>query len=745
MPRIKSNIIALTIFILNLLSLDFSAQKYGFERVDSVIVTVGGGQMDFPWVGGINAAQFSTIHLNNDTIEDLFIFDRTGNKVLTFINSGIGSGYVYAPEYESQFPALKSWALLRDYNCDGKKDIFSYVTGGIGVWENTSSGGVVSFVNVSNNGTTPYVISNQYGNYVNLYVSRSDIPDINDIDGDGDLDVLTFGVIGSRVEYHKNLSVEEGYGCDSLYYELKNECWGHFMETGFGTNTAVLFDTCSVVISDPQKGSAVLKHAGSTLLSLDLNNDGVKDLVLGDVSFNNLVALTNDNLGVNMNTSFLSQDTAFPSNTLSVEMQIFPGSFYEDADNDGVKDLIVSPNSDNETENHESVWRYKNFGTNALPIFSYMQNNFLQDEMIEKGRSAFPILFDYNNDGLTDLFISNFGFFDMSAPDNYRSQLALYQNVGSAIFPEFELVSDDFQSLSVLGLGKGIYPAFSDMDNDGDVDMICGTHDGYIHYFMNTSGSLNSMNFVLMAPQLQDDNSIPIDVGYAAKPCLFDIDGDLDYDLIIGEENGNLNYYENMGSESSYAFRFRTETFGEIDVSEWWTTIGNSIPVLFKDTMNETQMFVGTENGAVYHYDNIENNLAGTFNTVDTLIANINIGPNAAPAIGDLNSDNYPDMILGTKRGGLSLYMGNPNFISTFEEFVAENMFKVYPNPTTGLLSVLNPFNATLRYQVFSSIGKLVQSGEVKNLLDFSNLNAGMYFLLLNKDDVSEVLRFIKN
>ena len=721
MPRIKSNIITLTIciFLLNLLSLDLSAQKYGFERVDSVTITVGGLQLDYPWAGGINAAQFSTIHLNNDTIEDLFIFDRTGNKILTFINSGIGSGYVYAPEYESQFPALESWALLRDYNCDGKKDIFSYVSGGIGVWENTSSVGVISFVNVSNNGTTPYVISNQYGNYVNLYVSKSDIPAINDIDGDGDLDVLTFGVIGSRVEYHKNLSVEQGYGCDSLYYELKNECWGHFMETGFGTNTAVLFDTCTVGISDPQKGGSVLKHAGSTVLSLDLNNDGVKDLILGDVSFNNLVALTNDNLGVNMNTSFLSQDTAFPSNTIPVDMQVFPGAFYEDVDNDNIKDLVVSPNSDNESENYNSVCAIIRIMVRTpflcLDIFKMIS---MQDQMIEKGRSAFPVLFDYNNDGLTDLFISNFGIFDMSVPDNYRSQMALYQNVGSASFPEFQLVTDDFQGLSGLGLGTGIYPAFSDMDNDGDVDVICGTHDGYLHYFMNTSGSLNSMNFVLMAPQLQDDNSIPIDVGYAAKPCLFDIDGDLDYDLIIGEENGNLNYYENMGTQSSYAFRFRSETFGEIDVSEWWTTIGNSIPVLFKDTMNETQLFVGTENGAVYHYDDIENNLAGTFNAVDTLVANINIGPNAAPAIGDLNSDNYPDMIVGTKRGGVSLYMGNPNFISTFEELVAENIFKVYPNPTTGLLSIVNPFNASIRYQVFSSIGQLVQSGEVKNLLD---------------------------
>ncbi len=75
-------------------------------------------------------------------------------------------------------------------------------------------------------------------------------------------------------------------------------------------------------------------------------------------------------------------------------------------------------------------------------------------------------------------------------------------------------------------------------------------------------------------------------------------------------------------------------------------------------------------------------------------------------------------MIVGTKRGGVSLYMGNPDFISTFEELVAENIFKVYPNPTTGLLSVVNPFNASIRYQVFSSIGQLVQSGEVKNLLD---------------------------
>lgn len=729
--------------ILSLACSTVSAQKYGFERIDSVNVDVAGTLLEYPWAGGINSGQFSTIDLNNDGVEDLFIFDRTGDKVLTFVKQG--ADYVYAPEYESSFPELFSWAILRDYNCDGKKDIFTYVSGGIGVWENTSSGGDVSFVNVSDNGVTPYVISNQYGNYINLYVSKSDIPDINDIDGDGDLDVLTFGVIGSRVEYHKNLSIENGYGCDSLYYELKNECWGHFLETGFGTNTAVLFDTCTVAISNPEKEGEVLKHAGSTMLSLDLNDDNVRDLIIGDVSFTNLVALTNDNTGVNMNTSFVSQDTLFPSNTVSVDLQIFPGSFYEDVDNDNVRDLIVSPNSDNETENAESVWFYKNFGTNSLPTFNHVQNDFMQEKMIEKGRSAFPILFDYNGDGLVDLFISNFGYFDLSAPDNYRSQITLYKNVGSAAHPSFELITEDFASLSSLGLGKGLFPTFSDLDNDGDIDMICGTHDGFIHYFANTSGSLSAMNMVLIAPQLQDDNSVAIDVGYAAKPFLFDLDNDLDFDLVIGEENGNFNYYENVGSQASYLFRLQTETFGDIDVSEWWTTIGNSVPYLFRDTLGETQLFVGSEMGYVFHYNNIDNNLLGVFNEQDTMVANLNIGPNSSPTLGDLNGDSIPDLVLGTKRGGVGLFMGNSDFISsTVELSLSKKLITLYPNPTKGMVIIENPFNTLLEYQIYNHLGKLVENGKALNTLSLNKFNSGMYFVVLRNDDFIQTIKVIK-
>ena len=196
-------------------------QNTFFSKVDDVEVIENSSALSSPWMGGINAAQFSTIDVNNDNLEDLFIFDRTGNTISIYINTG--SDYIYSSEYADKFPDLQYWALLRDYNQDGKKDIFSYVSGGIGVWLNTSNGSQLSFTqqtftNYTTNTQDPYVLSFQFGNQTNLFVSKVDIPDINDIDGDGDLDVLTFGVLGSRVEYHQNLSVDLGYGTDTVSY-----------------------------------------------------------------------------------------------------------------------------------------------------------------------------------------------------------------------------------------------------------------------------------------------------------------------------------------------------------------------------------------------------------------------------------------------------------------------------------------------------------------------------------------------
>ena len=191
-----------------------------------------------PWTGGFNSAQISKIDLNNDQIEDLFIFDRSCNKVITFLS--INNEFIYTPQnMKINFPSnLSNWVLLRDFNNDGKKDIFSYVSGGIGVWKNTSNFNDISFTPLhffqsSINSFVSYLLSYQYNNDYNIYVVSSDIPSISDIDNDGDLDILNFGVQGSRIEYHQNLEVELGLPLDTLIFEMKNSCWGILVNLDF--------------------------------------------------------------------------------------------------------------------------------------------------------------------------------------------------------------------------------------------------------------------------------------------------------------------------------------------------------------------------------------------------------------------------------------------------------------------------------------------------------------------------------
>ena len=93
-------------------------------QANDILVIDGSDTLTNPWTGGFNAVQISKMDLNFDSLEDLFVFDRTGNKITTFINNG--STYSYAPEYEQLFPqSLSDWVLLRDYNNDNKKDIFA--------------------------------------------------------------------------------------------------------------------------------------------------------------------------------------------------------------------------------------------------------------------------------------------------------------------------------------------------------------------------------------------------------------------------------------------------------------------------------------------------------------------------------------------------------------------------------------------------------------------------------------------
>jgi len=702
------------VFLTLLLSLNGYSQ-INLKRDTSIKVYENGIQYHSAFAGGINSGQFSEIDLNLDGLKDLLIFDKSGDRINPFLN--INGEYVYAPKYRLNFPKVKDWMLLADYNCDGKNDIYTYSTGGIAIYKNISSA-VLEFTLIDT-----LVMTNLGPNTQNIFISGGDIPAISDIDYDGDLDILTFGITGGFIEYHKNMAIELNGNCDTIAFERAEECWGLFYE---GLNSYILNCPncqCPSIINNINHKQ---KHGASTLLALDIDNDNDKDLILGDDTYRNLNLLING--GDNQNAVMVSVDTVFPknfNNTLEVNIDVFPSCFYLDVTNDGKKDLIVSTNSEY-AENFESCWLYENLGQNNNPDFNFITKNFLQAEMIDLGTSAFPTFFDYNNDGLLDLIVGNYGYNDISNPDPISS-LALFENIGTNNIPEFDLKDRNWQNISSINLNisqnipaYSLSPTFGDLDGDGDKDMILGDEAGLIHYFTNQSG-----NFTISSPNYQN-----IDVGNIAQPQIVDVNRDGLLDIIIGEQDGTINYCPNSGTNTNAIYDTIIENWGGIDIDQSIISSGFSSPKLI-DSSGTYQLFVGSYSGKIYQYNNIDGNLDGQFTELNS--NNIWDGGKSAIAISDINSDGDIDMIVGNLAGGIS-YFSSDSLLTNSMNLTIQNKndLIVFPNPVKNQITITSKYNGEVYiYDLFGEVvyneKKYSFEKKIKNI----RLQNGMYFINL--------------
>jgi len=704
---------------------------------NSVVVSKDSVSLTNPWAGGLNSPQFSVIDLNNDGKKDLVAFERDFyGSVKAFINTGDNGeiSYKYFPEYEIYFPPMRNWMLLRDYNCDGREDIITSVPGGIRVYRNDPGpGNSISFTLV-----TPILQTFGLNGVTPLYVAPPDIPSISDVDGDGDLDILAFNVIGNTLEYHKNLSIENNGNCDELDFELRNACWGYFSEDG-NNNTVTLFDTCEVNVANPEKDG---RHPGSTVLAIDLTGSGVKDLLIGDITFNNLVMLENG--GTLTGSVMVDQNTSFPAGPDPVDITVFPAAYHLDVDNDGVKDLLVAPNNPNTSENYDNIWLYLNKGSQIEPDFIFEQDDFLQDGMIDLGEGSYPVFFDENADGLTDIVAGSYGYFEETA--SYSSRLMLLRNTGTDEMPEFEIVTDDFAGTGVFNF-EGAYPAFGDLDNDQDMDMLLGDEEGKLHFFENTAGPGNPADLQLTAP-----NYFDIDAGQSAKPMVFDVNRDGLPDLLAGERSGTIRYYENTGSPGNPEFSSEPtiEELGGIDVMPECCT-GYSAPFMTYDSLGNTILYVGSEQGWLYLFNNIDNNLSGDFNLVDSLYLNgVNVNVNGL----DINADGRLEFVTGKLSGGLGLlkYGIPPNL--GVDQFRSEKPgLRIYPNPARDFINIeLSGQTISIKVQatIFDMMGKTVYSEEYTGSyrgfsIDVSSLEPGIYALNIHYDGQVLSGKFIKS
>jgi len=734
--------------------------QFNFEHQDSIIVNKNGETLEFPWAGGLSYAQFSDIDFDFDGDLDLFVFDRSSDNIRVFLQKELGGIKYYELSYNAAafFPSdVRYRATMIDYNQDGKNDLFCYGIGGIKVYKNVGDAINGLQWEVAKN----LLYSDNWGANLNLYVSSADIPAIVDVDGDSDIDVLSYHIGGQHLQYHKNMSMEN-YGIpDSLEFVLMNECWGTFRED-VNTNSLFLNDNTPPCTQGnlPNAESPTQnpnqeklkpteqtpKHAGSTILALDYDNNGVKDLVLGDVSFGNLNLLINGGTNVNTNSPMISVDPLFPSNSTPINLEIFPAGFYVDVDFDGMKDLIVGTNAKNVSENETSILFYKNTGTNALPNFIFQTNAFLQEEMIEHGTGSSPVIVDLDNDGKKDLFVSN--FFRHLPLQLREGSIAYYKNTGSVNDPEFTFIDYNFLNLNQSGYGIKMQATFGDITGDGLKDLILGLENGSLVYLENTS-SLPSISFGTPVINFTDDQGAIISAGSYAAPQLFDLNNDGLLDLIIGKKTGELLYYQNIGTANSPSFQLTNSLLGNIDIA---TTSPEGYPTPHFFRLNTTtHLFLGGIDGNLMYYDDIDANIASgnSFNLVSGNYLGIQVGAYSSFFVDDIDNDGNLNLFVGQDLGGVFHLEHNPNGSTSLQENNKTYLVSVYPNPTKDLIQVVTEFEGELEMSFHDIMGKEIISGATfigTMSLSLSNLPQGIYILKFeDKSGNSVIKRIVKN
>ncbi len=638
-------------------------------------------ELKYPWSGGMDACQFAALDLNMDGVDDLVVFDRRGNRWMCFLNDGVTGqiSYTWAPQYVRYFPAVSDWVVFADYNGDGKPDLFTYSPGwaGIRVFKNTGLNHPV-FTPV----VEPYLSSLQGGGYVNIISTNADQPGIADLDGDGDLDLLTFWALGTFVEQHTNRSKELFGHADSLIFEKTSFCWGRIAESE--ERNTIFLDTCLF-----NRFTGNYRHRGATMLLHDFTGNALPDLLLGDVDYPGLTLLMNG--GSAANAYIVAQDTSFPSNDIPVRLFSMPGAYLIDVNNDGLKDLIVSPFDPNYnvTENYSSIWLYINEGNPKQPVFRLYSKRFLQDQTIDFGSGAYPVMFDLDGDGLTDIVAGNIGryirswFFGNTLHSSYESSIQVFSQMDSPKGIYFLRTQSDLAGLSALGR-RGLVPAFADISGNGLPDMLVGSETGGLIYVAQEAPGqwvMRSTNFGnIQTPQW-------------SAPALFDLDEDGTTDLIIGSRNGRLILYKGIIFGDSLGFQFIKNNLGGIDVTDYTVSYdGFSVPQGFIAPDGKPMLVVGSESGKITLFGNIRGNLNGSFDAsndwqsiIDTTVASVNAGFRSAAFIGRLGKEQKLQMLAGNFSGGLELWNGSAEVKPGIVETPSQTLL-LWPNPAIGVV-----------------------------------------------------------
>jgi hypothetical protein len=441
----------------------------------------------------------------------------------------------------------------------------------------------------------------------------------------------------------------------------------------------------------------------------DLDGDGDLDLIVGSTSANRIEYFLNK--GTKTAPVFRRDTTMFSS--IYANGYQYTNSAYAatvDIDSDGDFDLITGGYIGmilywNGGDSSEAVWFRDTvtfaavnalIGTDAKPSFADLDGDGDPDLVIGIGESLFEgptpgILMGFRNNGTLDMpsyaadnslvaGIPDVGlnaypaFSDLDADGDFDMMLGrdlqtmlYYKNTGTKSAPVWTQTSSVVSPLETTTYWK--IPAFGDLDGDGDLDLTYGTSDGTISYYRNIGTAV--------APQFQVYTSYFQMIrtnGNAASVSLGDIDKDGDLDFLSGDWLGGVQYFRNDGNAIQPSFTKSTSSFTSLDAGSYSTPKFIDI-----DKDGDLDIVSGELLGKLLLWVNTN----GTFSANTTMFAGIDVGYRSAPAFTDIDNDGDTDMLLGSEdEDSVRFYVNNgSNIFTVNNSFISGIIFDYVTHP----------------------------------------------------------------
>ncbi len=641
---------------------------------------------ELPFLDGFNTPrpQFADIDADGDL--DLFLQEKS-NQIMFFEHTPDAASPFSLRSSHFQELTVGEWFRFTDIDGDEDLDLltersFSYVQ----YFENKGNPVTPVFELVAD---TLFEESGEP-----LFADRQNIPNVTDIDCDG-LPDLFVGRLDGTIRRYELVRFDTA---DVPLFALVDERF---------QDIEIVGETGKRVSPDP-------RHGANTLAFVDFDEDGDQDLFWGDFFEPGLLYF--ENTGTCEVPNMTGEPANFPLNDPLVTSG-YNAPTFGDVNGDGVLDLLVGvlggafSASSNLADN--MVYYQGEAGDGlALQTTRFLSN-------LDFGSDSLPVLHDIDNDGDLDLFVGN----SLDPATLESAAVYVFENRGTPAAPAFYQ-----QGQLALASAFNYAPSFGDLDADGDADMLVGSWQGPMQYLRQDGMGVAGFTFV-------DAELLDLPAGSNSTPALIDIDGDGDLDVVAGEANGTLNFYENTGSAAVATFAPAVENWLDIDVGR------RSVPTFLDvDGDGDQDLLIGSDQDGVVLYLNEGNAGMSAFSLVSGAIDLPELR-RITPAMADLDADGDLDFMTGSLTGGL-VYFENETVAANDESLPNTKVAPVlhaYPNPfaatttlwfesLSGVPVSVSVYDAVgrLRYEVFEGVGG-TQSIE----LTIPGLPAGVYFVQL--------------